>query len=955
MPKRQTPESLRLSQSPEIKQHRSQAMPSVTRTQAAPFYNHPGEDDGVCWKTQVYLHFPLSFQKIPPYSNEEWRLFYQSKQEKLEGFMQNKTAKKVFRLLFASSDSHPDESFTELEQDVFLNSVIDLTNNLIRIVNIPIFKTAVTFLHHRLTQPILTLLYQKATTSYSILPKLHWALICRQTLTPDMLHDLKQIYPIPALHLAMFLSSASLITELKKHGAFAYIKDVQGFAAYFHAVKINRSTEILQAFALNEYELNQTNNGLSLLEIATRNRNLEMIHFLLNAGAKIENATKEQRITPLHLAAKRGYVDVVKLMLSKEINPDLKGYNNKSPIYYATKKGHDAVVKCLLDAGAWVNQGMGEEEITPLHLAIEHQQVNVVACLLQNGANPHKPNHLGWGALHLACLAGNYSIVQLLLNAPMHADTTFSPLGHTALHLTAEQDNLEIFKLLIQHRANPEKENDHSFNALHIAAHFGQLEIARFILEIAPQLINVVTRTHFISPLYLAAENGHLELVNLFLQKGAEPNWVSRTGYTPLHIAARKGFLAIVNRLIDASANINQIIPEGQLTPLYLAAEKGYVDVVDRLLREGADMQLTNNADFNPVHIAVINGHLAVLERLLQENVNINKPGDQGYTPLHCAVHSGDLNVVKCIVQNGANLNVFDDEDRCPLYLAAHLQLLDIFVFLFANEQYKQKNRINLLREVIRENNNTAIDTCFAYGLYIEQTHIHGWLNTELKNRVEMNKQSREGSLLLKTAYLLEKALKLHPIELIDKLPTLKIMPIGYGIDGVCYLSKAIDGDPDALKWISTYDCYYSGAVQNWITQAGPKPEIFCLAVQLVTQRTPEAIKFPATTLKALFSNPHTFAQLALNIDTVVLRNWLEIMTDAPEMSLFKSVCQSMSHYLLVEEMKKLRSQKADDDLIEQVSPPERHQKLITSFFRPIVQEQENDDWESSPLSALSQ
>jgi len=85
-------------------------------------------------------------------------------------------------------------------------------------------------------------------------------------------------------------------------------------------------------------------------------------------------------------------------------------------------------------------------------------------------------------------------------------------------------------------------------------------------------------------PLAVAAEHGHLDVVELLLASGATPDWCCCECITALHYAIRGGHAAIVARLIDAGADPRRRYG-GKETPLELAHQSGNSEVV-RILEE---------------------------------------------------------------------------------------------------------------------------------------------------------------------------------------------------------------------------------------------------------------------------------------------------------------------------------------------------------------------------------
>ena len=89
--------------------------------------------------------------------------------------------------------------------------------------------------------------------------------------------------------------------------------------------------------------------------------------------------------------------------------------------------------------------------------------------------------------------------------------------------------------------------------------------------------------------LYRAAQNGYLEIVKLLLDKGADPNAITKDNCTALQTAAERGYREIVELLLDKGANLDDRMGNGK-TALHLAAENGRREIVELLLDRGANI-----------------------------------------------------------------------------------------------------------------------------------------------------------------------------------------------------------------------------------------------------------------------------------------------------------------------------------------------------------------------------
>jgi ankyrin repeat protein len=209
---------------------------------------------------------------------------------------------------------------------------------------------------------------------------------------------------------------------------------------------------------------------------------------------------------------------------------------------------------------------------------------------------------------------------------------------------------------------------------------------------------NQVTQSG-VTPLYIAAQNGHWEVVQALLQAGADKNKARQSGETPLYVAAEKGYLRIVQALLKAGADKNKARRDG-VTPLYVAALNGHLEVVRALLQAGADKNQAAQSGATPLYIAAKNGHLEVVQALLQAGADTNKACRDDATPLYVAALNGHLEVVRALLQAGADKNKALQDGATPLYIAAlngHLEVVQALLQANANIYLKYEQRLSPL------------------------------------------------------------------------------------------------------------------------------------------------------------------------------------------------------------------------------------------------------------------
>lgn len=141
-----------------------------------------------------------------------------------------------------------------------------------------------------------------------------------------------------------------------------------------------------------------------------------------------------------------------------------------------------------------------------------------------------------------------------------------------------------VRELLNANAASVNAQSHDGWTPLHLAAHFGQKEVAAYLLSKGAAVDARSTNALANTPLHAAVAGGQRTCVALLLQNGADPNATYLEGLAPLHVAASNGDDASARLLLGAKARPDPQGPEGK-TPLDIAREKGH-ERVARLIEQ---------------------------------------------------------------------------------------------------------------------------------------------------------------------------------------------------------------------------------------------------------------------------------------------------------------------------------------------------------------------------------
>eukprot|EP01104_Vermistella_antarctica_P015491 TRINITY_DN5107_c0_g3_i2.p1 TRINITY_DN5107_c0_g3~~TRINITY_DN5107_c0_g3_i2.p1 ORF type:complete len:761 (-),score=145.34 TRINITY_DN5107_c0_g3_i2:342-2624(-) len=205
-----------------------------------------------------------------------------------------------------------------------------------------------------------------------------------------------------------------------------------------------------------------------------------------------------------------------------------------------------------------------EENCTPLIFASSEGYLEIVQCLVDNGANIKLTNNDGDSALMFAAQEGHLPVIQYLNGRGANINLTNNE-GSTALILAAQDGHLPVVQYLLGRGANINHANDDGHTALMNASLLG-----------------------------------HLPVVQYLHSRGAKFNQVNNDGHTALIWAAVGGNVQIVQYLVDNGANMSHVDKDGD-TALHNACEHKKFDVALFLVKSGADANLRNKLGKTPL------------------------------------------------------------------------------------------------------------------------------------------------------------------------------------------------------------------------------------------------------------------------------------------------------------------------------------------------------------------
>jgi ankyrin repeat protein len=459
--------------------------------------------------------------------------------------------------------------------------------------------------------------------------------------------------------------------------------------------------------------------------------NMTVIHMMLLHGADVNSLSStgnnllhtllnnwkfEDPLSKLELEGKDTVLELVEMLVDEGCEFDTPNTEGITPLHLAARRCLLSVIKYLLDKGA-------RFQADSIHTALQNScgaNPTVIRTLLLHGADARSLSSTGNNPLHT-----------LLDNAEGEDAFMYAFIDNSR----DEDAYLEVVQMLVDEGCEFDAPNAEGITPLHMAARWRFPSVIRYLLKKGARFHEDAVQPILTTLDHLTFKIDSTVIPTILLH-GASVNSLSSTGNNPLHmlLEPRQGewrqweegpCLQVTHTLVDAGCDFNAQNND-QITPLYLAIKRRFLSVIQYLLDKGARFHTddihtalrypTNAPDDEAFHKAIP----AVVRTMLLHGADPNSLSSTGNNPLHtlldhgpddewrrCDVEDSRLQVTRILVDAGCEFDATNADDLTPLDLAARHQFPSIIQYL---TRKGARFRSNAIHDSLQHRDHTKVN-----------------------------------------------------------------------------------------------------------------------------------------------------------------------------------------------------------------------------------------------------
>ena len=432
-------------------------------------------------------------------------------------------------------------------------------------------------------------------------------------------------------------------------------KGQDGYTALHYSCR-DGHVDIVKALVNNKANVNaRTDSGATPLTLAAINNHANVVHVLSDYNCEVLAKDKDAYIALLHLSCERGYVGIVRTLLTEhKADVNARTHSGDTSLTLAARKKHETIVHALLSDSQCLVDAKGQDGYTALHYSCRYGNVDIVKALVSHKANVNARTDSGSTPLTLAARNKHDNVVHVLSDYNCEVLAKDKDAYTALLHLSCERGYVGIVRtLLTEHKANVNARTHSGDTPLTLAARKKHETIVHALLSDSQCLVDAKCQDGY-TALHYSCSYGYADIMRILINHNANINARTDSGDTPLHVAALYGQLQVITALVhEFNININV---KGQLgRSLIHSACACYISdgaVVEYIGRYLSPLLVDDDGN-TPLHTACLSFcSEAILTTLLKYNPPFLVRNKDGKIPFDVAPYWAKHVLDKYMIEN---------------------------------------------------------------------------------------------------------------------------------------------------------------------------------------------------------------------------------------------------------------------------------------------------------------
>ncbi len=382
----------------------------------------------------------------------------------------------------------------------------------------------------------------------------------------------------------------------------------------------------------------------------------------------------------------------IHVLVNRENIGNFRKYVAESnPLHRAARYGRIDILELLLERGADINSNVSG--VTPLFMAVEARQLNSIKILLKNNA------------LHSALTK---------MEVINYKKKPYICTGDYPIHLAVKLGYSEIVdELLVKYPASMDTVNTDNATNLLLAIEKGHVDIVKKLLDLGAQATIKLTAdaNNYHGPfgvkagdaaMHAAVLSPYPKMVEILLEKGADPDIRGHNNNTPLHYLAEHGKKELLLLILQKNPSLD-LLNDDRSSALSLAIKNGHTDIVKILLSNGADSNIRCHNNNTPLHYVAEQGKKELLALILEKNPSLDLLNDDNWSALGLALKNGHIEVVQQLLQLGAKTDIHSTckfDDACSSSLELFYLITKVEALTVLNQNTERDNIVTELKNL---------------------------------------------------------------------------------------------------------------------------------------------------------------------------------------------------------------------------------------------------------------